>query len=116
LAFGLRAFGGTHKAVIPETAGGSVQDRVAASQTRFRRANDELRGRYVELVAAGALPFICECRDTRCTRVVSLTLDEYATIRACAGRFMVVSGHETADAERVIRSTDRYAVVEPSGA
>ena len=28
---------------------------------------------------------------------------------------MVVPGHETADAERIVRSTDRYAVVEPSG-
>ena len=102
--------------MIPEAAGGSVRDRVAANQARFRRANEELRGRYVELVAAGALPFICECRDTRCTRVVSLTLDEYATIRACTGRFMVVPGHETTDGERVVRSTDRYAVVEPSGA
>jgi hypothetical protein len=95
-----------------ERAGGSVGDRVSANQARFRRANDQLRGRYIELLAMGAVPFICECGNERCTRVMSLTLEEYATVRAHTGRFAIVSGHELADAERVVDANDRYAVVE----
>ena len=93
-------------------AGGSVEDRVTAIQARFRHANDELRDRYLELVATGAVPFICECGDMRCTRVMSLTLEEYATVRTRGGRFVIVPGHERQEAERVVRATDRYAVIE----
>ena len=85
---------------------------MSATQARFRHANDELRLRYLELVATGAVPFICECGDMRCTRVMTLTLEEYATVRARAGRFVIVPGHERADAERVVHATDRYAVIE----
>jgi hypothetical protein len=96
---------------VEEAVGSSAEDRVAASQARFREANEELRGRYVDLVADGALPFICECSDQRCTRVVSLTLDEYGEVRADAGRLLIVPGHELADSERVVDETDRFAVV-----
>jgi hypothetical protein len=89
-----------------------VGDRASTNQALFRRANDELRGRYVELLATGAVPFICECGNERCTRVMSLTLEEYETVRAGTDRFAIVPGHELADLERVVHANDRYAVVE----
>jgi hypothetical protein len=90
----------------------SVENRVAANQARFRRANDELEGRYVELLATGAVPFICECADERCTRVMSLTLDEYAEIRTHPHRYLIVPGHARAPGEYVVEPGDRYEVVQ----
>jgi hypothetical protein len=97
---------------LGDGAGSQVEDRVLASQDRFRRANDELEARYVELLATGAVPFICECADTRCTRVVSLTLDEYAEVRSHPNRFVVVPGHRLSPLERVVEDRAGYAIAE----
>jgi hypothetical protein len=98
--------------VAGEGAGSSVEERVAADQERFRRANNELEARYVELLAIGSVPFICECADGRCTRVVSLTLDEYAEVRSHPNRFFVVPGHRLSPQERVVEDRTRYAIAE----
>jgi hypothetical protein len=97
---------------VADPAGSSVDERVAANQARFRRANDDLHVRYVELLATGALPFICECADERCTRIVSLTLEEYAEIREHDRRFFVVPGHRLSSGERVVEERQRYLVTE----
>ncbi|MBD0330872.1 MAG: hypothetical protein ICV64_12310 [Thermoleophilia bacterium] len=92
---------------IGRTPGG----RLAPERDRFRRANDELGSRYAELSAEGVVPFICECADERCTRVASLTLDEYAAVARTPGRYVILPGHEHDD-ERVVHRDDRYAVAE----
>jgi hypothetical protein len=93
-----------------------VEGRVAANQARFRRANDDLELRYVELLATGAVPFICECADVRCTRIVSLTLEEYAEIRSHRSRFLVVPGHRLSPGERVVDDRDHYVIAEKAEA
>jgi hypothetical protein len=97
---------------VADPAGGSVDERVAANQARFRRANDDLHARYIELLATGAVPFICECSDERCTHVVSLTLEEYGEIREHDRRFFVVPGHRLSAGERVVEEAERYLVTE----
>jgi hypothetical protein len=103
---------GENACTLADSAGSSVDDQVAAKQARFRRANDELEARFVELAAAGAVPFICECFDERCTRVVSLTLEEYEEVRAHPARFVIVPGHRLSPGERVVEDRERYTVTE----
>lgn len=81
----------------------------------FRQANESLVERFRSLGAVGGLaPFLCECLDHRCTRAVLLTLRDYEDLRADESRFVIVPGHEVGDRERVVATTDRYAVVERS--
>ena len=103
---------GNNESGLKNGVGRSVHDRVSADQARFRRANDDLEGRYVGLLATGAVPFICECADERCTRVISLTLEDYAEIRSHPGRFVVVPGHHRPHDEDVVGEGADYAVVE----
>lgn len=57
----------------------------------------------------------CECGRLDCRERVSMTAGEYAAVRARSTTFVVSSGHEIPDAERVIETTERYTVVEKQG-
>lgn len=57
------------------------------------------------------MPLICECTDARCTRVITLSLDEYVAVRDGRRGFMLVPGHERAG-ERVVERNERFSVVE----
>ena len=96
---------------MEEGLGSTPASRLAPQQARFRRANEELVRRYADLAAHGAVPFICECADQRCTRVVSLTLDEYAAATETPDRFVIIPGHER-DGERLVLRDERYALAE----
>ena len=59
---------------------------------------------------------MCECGDTRCTRVMRLTLDEYEQVRADANTFAVLPGHDDPRTEKivngdVIEKNDRFTIV-----
>ena len=89
------------------------------NQAVFRRANEELRefsghllGDRGEAAFAG-VPFLCECGDASCTRVVRLTLVEFDRVRAREDHFAVLPGHEgPAASERVVAEEDLYVVVQ----
>lgn len=88
------------------------EQRVAENQAIFRRANQALHRRYRELATDELAPFLCECGDAECTRIVRLGLDEYEGIRGRPGHFAIVPGHAILEAERVVAENERYQVVE----
>lgn len=96
--------------------------RIAENETRFRRANENIESRAVELgfhVREELVPFLCECGDERCTELIRLTLVEYETVRAEPRHFACRPGHE-AISERTgaghrVRRGDRFVVVEKQG-
>jgi len=45
--------------------------------TVFRLANDTIAARARQLGISGPVPFICECSNDRCFRLVHVTADEY---------------------------------------
>jgi hypothetical protein len=86
----------------------------------FRRANAALLETYQALrpggvTASGLTPFICECSDNRCTRVIQLTLDEYESVQSQPGHFAVVPGHVVRDFAHVAEENERYAVLVKDG-
>jgi hypothetical protein len=93
------------------------QERIALNEVTFRQANETLRKRFPDPDDRGLdpYPFLCECGDRRCTRVVEVPLDVYAEIREHPARFLTLPGHAMPDAEVVIQETDRYEVVEKRG-
>ena len=80
---------------------------------RARDAN-ESTARTLAATPAGQSvdSFVCECGDRGCTRVISLTLEEYASVRAYATHFAISRDHENPETEGVITESERFAVIE----
>lgn len=96
--------------------------RIGENEVVFREVNERLRelGESFSLVSE-LTEFVCECANTSCTERVPMPLADYEHIRSDPKWFLIVSGHEEADYERVIEEKDGYAVVEknpggPAGA
>ena len=95
-----------------------TQERIARNDAVFRAANERIEEAAEEFgVEGGPLPFLCECADRECTKIVLLERDEYAAIRANPRRFLIVPGHErvAAGATKVVESHEGYEVVEKIG-
>ena len=88
-------------------------ERAARNQSLFREVNERLEEVMSELKMFHE--FVCECADTQCAETLSLTHDEYQSIRNGPIRFAVAPGHGLPEVESVVETTDRYAVVEKYG-
>src|SRR3954447_3981638 len=94
----------------------AIRDAVQTEFT-FRAANEGIRQATVAHAIEGRIPFICECADVRCTRLVQLTMDEYGRIREEPAWF-VAPGHEEERLAEVIRVVCRepgHSVIETVG-
>jgi hypothetical protein len=89
----------------------SRQQRVAKNEALFRRVNERIEEINEALAGESESDFLCECGNDDCTAPVSLTLSEYEEVRSNPTHFLIAPGHDVIDLERVIRETDRYAVV-----
>jgi hypothetical protein len=95
--------------------------KLAANQSRFRRSNERLeRAAYSHrFERTDRLPFLCECADPGCFEAVMLSIEEYERVRAHPSWFVLVAGHEDADAdaehERIVEAERGYAIVEKLG-
>lgn len=87
--------------------------RIGQNEVVFREVNERLRelGESFSLVSELA-EFVCECANTACTDRVQMPLSEYERIRSDPKWFLVVTGHEEPDYERVITENEFYAIVE----
>jgi hypothetical protein len=61
------------------------------------------------------LDFVCECSDIACTQRIRLSIATYEDVRSAPNRFVVASGHERVEVERVIDQGSGYLVVEKLG-
>jgi hypothetical protein len=90
----------------------SRQQRVAKNEALFRRVNERIEEISEGLPGDSESDFLCECGNDNCTAPVRLTLSEYEDVRRDPTHFLIAHGHDVVDLERVVRETDRYAVVE----
>ena len=88
--------------------------RVGLNESTFRAINEQIE-ELGERFDASTTEFVCECADAACTARVPVPLDAYEKIRADPGRFLVVAGHQRADAERVVEDHGDYLVVQKFG-
>ena len=97
-------------AVVPVT---SWRQREAEKQMRARDANESTAHTFAATPAGQAVhSFVCECGDRACTRAISLTLEEYASVRGYATHFAISRDHENPESEGVITEGERFAVIE----
>jgi hypothetical protein len=83
---------------------------VTENRDVFRRANVELDASAAEIGLSGPRPYLCECDDARCTRTMLLDGSAFEEVRAVAGRYVVLPGHE--GELDVVRDGGGYVVVE----
>jgi hypothetical protein len=92
------------------------KERIAKNEARFREINERLNDALAQVPHnPELLDFICECGRQTCEEHVALSFAEYEQVRSDSRRFAVVPGHEIPDAERVVSTNDRFAVVEKVG-
>ena len=85
---------------------------MAKNEALFRQVNERIEEINEKLDPGGLSDFLCECGDDDCTTPISLTLKEYEEVRSAPTHFAIAHGHEVIDVERVIATTERFAVVE----
>lgn len=94
--------------------------KLAANQSRFRRANDRLEraAQSHRFRSTDRVPFLCECADPSCFEAVMLSIEEYERVREHPSRFVLVAGHEDPESshERIVDAESGYAIVEKVGA
>jgi hypothetical protein len=90
------------------------EERAAKNEALFRSVNEEIEklGLFESESAERLAAFVCECSDGTCADQVQLTLAEYEEVRSESRWFAVAPGHVTAEVEHVVRTTDRYLIVE----
>lgn len=91
----------------------SWRQQESEKQMRARDANESTAQTFAAGPAGHSVDsFVCECGDRGCTRVISLTPEEYASVRAYATRFAISRDHENPESEQVITESERFAVIE----
>ena len=89
-----------------------LQHRIAANEDAFREVNEGIaRGQWPGEQDA-PLAFRCECARLGCNDLVEVTIRKYESVRRHPRRFLVVTGHELPDLEKVVESGAGYLVVE----
>jgi hypothetical protein len=75
--------------------------------------NEEIRGLDDERLGTdgGTITVICECGDAACTERLTLRVADYERVREDSLLYIVATGHEFPQVERVVEQADGYDVV-----
>ena len=103
--------------LTPVTHATVTADRIARNDATFRQANERVKEAAESFGAMEYVPFFCECADVACRETISLSLEEYETVRENPRRFINVPGHQAAarGTAVVVERHDRFVVVEKHG-
>ena len=91
------------------------EERTAANEALLREVNDRIEDvgqRLRVLPDDETLDFRCECGQSGSESLISMSVREYAHVRADVDRFAVTPGHENDEIERVVERNDRYVIVD----
>jgi hypothetical protein len=90
-------------------------ERQGRNEALFREVNERIAELNQTFQVEGRSEFLCECSREACKEPVSISIDEYETVRRAATRFFVLPGHEDTSVESVVERSERYVVVEKIG-
>lgn len=89
----------------------SSHEQLVRNQLLLRDVNERIAE-----VAAGWTDdppeFLCECSNDACVETFVLSRDEYETVRSSPNLFVVLSGHEVLEVDRVVEAGERFSLVE----
>ena len=90
--------------------------RLAQNEALFREVNERIEEQAASHLGEGHLyEYFCECANSDCTLRVTLTVQEYEEVRGDPRRFLVATGHDLPEIERVVSRNERYWVIEKRG-
>lgn len=92
-------------------------ERIAKNEAVFRATNREIE-RAEREAGGGAdqlIEVLCECGQTGCSGLITLTLGEYKGAHSQNDRFVVLPGHESIEIEKVVEERAGYFVVDKFG-
>jgi hypothetical protein len=94
-----------------------TQERIATNDAAFREANENISEVAEEQgLTVPPVPFICECGDMTCTKIIRMTLAAYANVRSNDRWFFIADSHDAAqDSAKLIEKLDGYLIVEKTG-
>ena len=94
-----------------------TQERIAKNDAVFREANEHISEVAEEQgLTVPPVPFICECGDMTCTKIVPVTLAAYRDVRSNDRWFLIAESHKAArDAAVLVEQRDGYLIVEKTG-
>ena len=84
----------------------------ATEQVRRRAANESIEDSMQRTGRCPPNMFFCECGDAHCAQTVTVTIQEYESVRKWPNHFLVAANHENPEVEAVVSETKRFAVVE----
>jgi hypothetical protein len=88
---------------------------MSASRKRrnlLREVNDQIRNLNARFgVQDSTLLLLCECERPECLERIEVPTLLYDELREDRERFVVLSGHEDSDVERITASPDGYSIV-----
>jgi hypothetical protein len=93
----------------------SRDERAAANEALLREVNDRIEdvGEHLRVLPEDErLDFRCECGQSACDALISMSIREYDHVRADNDRFAVVPGHEDERIERVVERGEGYLIVD----
>jgi hypothetical protein len=94
-----------------------MEERIAKNDATFRDANERIGAAAEAYGVVTPAPFICECADPTCSKIVPLEIEQYEEIRANPRHFLNIPGHQAAaqGAAVVVAEREGYVIVEKIG-
>lgn len=87
--------------------------RIVDNEHLFQAVNAAIRDVNEQLgISDESEQYLCECSLQDCTQRIAMTRDEYAEARESPNRFLMVAAHRDPVHEEIVRTTDRYVLVE----
>jgi hypothetical protein len=86
-------------------------ERLTRNQALFREVNERL----LELSDGfqdGSMQFVCECSNEDCTLTIDMDHEAYELVRGHSTFFVVATGHEILEVEKVIDRRDGWTIVQ----
>jgi len=92
---------------------GFREERVGRNEASARRINESIE--QLASPTAAALQIVCECSRKECMRLLEVSHDIYELVRQAPARFIVASGHQQLEFERVVSEHAGFVIVEKIG-
>jgi len=97
----------------------ATAEKIARNNALFRQANEAIAHAATQhgLDQTQPTPFICECSDSTCTKIIRLSLDDYRRVRDNPRWFVHAPDHEVdvTGAVELLEEHETYAVVAKVG-
>ena len=89
------------------------EERIALNEALFRQVNERVAELLTDLGDSSAsIEIFCECGAGDCIEKIPVGRQVYERVREHPACFLIVTGHQMTDVERLVESGDTFQIVE----